>query len=73
MKTIFFILLTLLSFLINQATISAAVTVPETSNVDIQSLEYLSEGLVLVNIDGKWWWVAYNEDGSIKNQIPADF
>ncbi len=73
MKTIFFIMLSLLSFLINQATISAAVTVPEANNVDIQSIEFLSEGLVLINIDGKWWWVTYNEDGSIKNQIPADF
>ena len=28
---------------------------------------------ILVNIDGKWWWVQYNSDGSVNVKIPADF
>lgn len=28
---------------------------------------------VLVFINGLWWWITYNEDGSIRTQIPADF
>lgn len=28
---------------------------------------------ILVCLEGKWWWVIYNEDGSIRVQIPADF
>lgn len=39
------------------------------TNCDISS----TENRVLVFIDGSWWWVSYNEDGSIRTQIPADF
>lgn len=28
---------------------------------------------VLVFMNGSWWWVIFDEDGNIKNQIPADF
>ncbi len=31
------------------------------------------ENWVLVFMNNCWWWVIYNEDGSVRTQIPADF
>lgn len=36
-------------------------------------LQTVPDDWVLVNIDGKWWWVLYNADGSVNVKIPADF
>jgi hypothetical protein len=31
------------------------------------------DGYVLVLIDGKWWWVLYDQDGVIVDKFPDDF
>lgn len=36
-------------------------------------MQAIPDDWILVNIDGKWWWVLYNSDGSVNVKIPADF
>lgn len=73
MNKFLFFILTILTFSIGTLTVNAEVNQSNYSNEFLQHYTDTPETWVLVCIEGEWWWVIYNEDGSIKNRIPVDF
>lgn len=70
MKNLILVLLLALTF---SFTVYSQNSIADNNNHPSKCDVSTTEIWVLVFIDGSWWWVSYNEDGSIRTQIPADF